>query len=48
MRSTLSAFCGSGHLDFIQLLIDSGANVNLADKYGQTALHTSVVNGKWR
>lgn len=45
---TLSLFYGSGHLNFIQLLIDNGANVNLADAYGETALHTSVVNGKWK
>lgn len=44
----LSLFYGSGHLNFIQLLIDNGANVNLADAYGETALHTSVVNGKWK
>lgn len=45
---TLVLLYGSGHLDFIQLLIDNGANANLADNYGETALHASVVNGKWR
>lgn len=35
-----------GHDEFIKLLISKGANVNRPDFYGETALHTSVANGK--
>lgn len=34
-----------GHEDFIELLLNSGANINLADFYGDTSLHTAVNSG---
>src|SRR6202012_3679777 len=34
-----------GHLDIVQLLIDSGANVNSHDKQGWTTLHAAVSEG---
>ena len=27
-----------GHIDIVKLLIESGANMNIKDKYGETAL----------
>jgi ankyrin repeat protein len=35
-----------GHQEVVQLLLASGVNVNLADKYGRTALHEAVSAGQ--
>jgi ankyrin repeat protein len=36
----------SGHLSMLKLLIEKGANVNIQDESGNTALHYAAANGK--
>ncbi len=40
----MAAHCG--YVDAVKLLIDAGANVNIASLYGETALHQSILNKK--
>jgi ankyrin repeat protein len=36
----------SGHLSMLKMLIEKGANINIQDESGNTALHYSAANGK--
>ena len=36
----------SGHLSMLKLLFEKGANVNIQDESGNTALHYAAANGK--
>lgn len=36
-----------GHTDTVELLVDNGADVNLADKNGLTSLHLAVRSGNF-
>lgn len=36
----------SGHLSMVKLLLENGANVNIQDESGNTALHYASANGK--
>lgn len=44
----ISSFnCFSGDLNGVKGLIANGANTKAKNKYGQTALLASAVNGNW-
>ena len=35
----------NGHCHTVRLLLDRGADVNIADEYGETALHWAAIHG---
>ena len=40
-----AAFCSSGHLEVVKLLLDKGPNVGVATNNGWTPLHAAAQNG---
>lgn len=42
-KRALQAASFKGHLDAVNLLLEAGADVNLADGNGDTALHVSAL-----
>ena len=36
-----------GHMEFVKLLVTSGAEVNVADMFGRTVLHYAALDGEW-
>lgn len=40
-------FTNLGQVEFVEILIKHGANINLVDKYGHTALHTASIFGNY-
>ena len=43
-RNALHLSCANGHLDIVKFLLDSKADINLKDRWGNTALHELKIN----
>ena len=46
-RTLLHVLCEEGQEDIVELLLQAGADPDVADKLGETALHAAVKHGFW-
>jgi ankyrin repeat protein len=45
-QTPLHLACSVGHFEAVDVLLNNGATVNVADKFGQTPLHIAAAKGR--